>query len=132
MKIIHDSFKSKSQSSLFNSPRVQRPLRFKFKTLFLKMLLRRLTVIISTKIRSVSILTRFKTMQDGYVEINKVPTHIFTWGQWVEDEFKEENKEIVLIITGNPGLPGFYTKFCSSLYNELDKKVPIWVIGHAG
>lgn len=30
------------------------------------------------------------------------------------------------------GLPGFYTTFCDSLYNELDKEMPIWVIGHAG
>lgn len=27
------------------------------------------------------------------------------------------------------GLPGFYTSFCSTLYNELDKEVPVWVIG---
>lgn len=35
-------------------------------------------------------------------------------------------------ILGNPGLPGFYTIFGSTLYNELDKQVPVWVIGHAG
>ena len=71
-------------------------------------------------------------MQEGYVEVNKVPTHIFTWGQWIEDKFDEKTKDIVLMITGNPGLPGFYTKFCATLYEEFDKEVPIWVIGQAG
>jgi hypothetical protein len=30
------------------------------------------------------------------------------------------------------GLPGFYTTFCRTLYEEFDKEMPIWVIGHAG
>jgi hypothetical protein len=71
-------------------------------------------------------------MQDDYVMINSVPTHIFTWGKWLNEKFDNKNKDLVFLITGNPGLPGYYTKFCSSLYNELDKETPIWVIGHAG
>lgn len=71
-------------------------------------------------------------MQDDYVVINSVPTHIFTWGKWITEKKTEEPKELVLVISGNPGLPGYYTKFCSSLYNELDKETPIWMIGHAG
>lgn len=70
-------------------------------------------------------------MEESYVMINSVPTHIFTWGKWITEK-SIESKELVLIISGNPGLPGFYTKFASSLYNELDKETPIWVIGHAG
>lgn len=70
-------------------------------------------------------------MQDDYVVINSVPTHIFTWGKWITENSKD-NRELVLVISGNPGLPGFYTKFGSSLYNELDQETPIWVIGHAG
>lgn len=68
------------------------------------MLLRRLTVVISrfqsTKIRSSSIASKSGKMQEGYVEVNKVPTHIYTWGQWVEDKFEDRVKEIVVIITG--------------------------------
>lgn len=71
-------------------------------------------------------------MRDGFVDVNTVPTHIFTWGQWIEDKFDPKFKELVLIITGNPGLPGFYTTFGSTLHNDLDKEVPIWVIGQAG
>lgn len=71
-------------------------------------------------------------MQDGYVNINSVPTHIFTWGKWIEHEFDEATKDLVLIISGNPGLPGFYKYFGEYLFNEFDKEVPIWVIGHAG
>lgn len=71
-------------------------------------------------------------MQDGFVEINSVPTHIFTWGQWVEDKFDDKTKDLVLIVSGNPGLPGYYTSFARTLYEEFDKEVPVWAIGHAG
>jgi hypothetical protein len=42
-------------------------------------------------------------MQEDYVTINSVPTHIFTFGKWIEDKFEEKDKEMVLIVTGNPG-----------------------------
>jgi hypothetical protein len=69
-------------------------------------------------------------MREGYVIVNSVPTHVFTYGQWIHDDF--DVKEIVLMIPGNPGLCGFYANFCSTLYNELDKQIPIWVLSHAG
>lgn len=71
-------------------------------------------------------------MEESWITLNEVPSHIITWGQKVQDSFDENIKEIVLILTGNPGLAGLYTSFCSNLYNELDKQVPVWVISHAG
>lgn len=71
-------------------------------------------------------------MKEGFVWVNSVPTHVFTWGQWIEDEFGSEIKEIVLVLSGNPGLPGYYTQFCSTLYDEFDNKIPVWALGHAG
>jgi Lipid-droplet associated hydrolase len=61
-------------------------------------------------------------MQEGFVEVNGVPTHIFTYGQWIHDDFPKDLKEIVLMVTGNPGLGGFYTQFCATIHNELDKR----------
>lgn len=71
-------------------------------------------------------------MKEGYVVVNFIPTHIVTWGQWVYDKFDPQINEIVLVIAGNPGLAGFYMTFCYAIYTELEKKVPVWVIGHAG
>uniref|UniRef100_A0A336LZP8 Lipid droplet-associated hydrolase n=1 Tax=Culicoides sonorensis TaxID=179676 RepID=A0A336LZP8_CULSO len=71
-------------------------------------------------------------MQEGYVDVGELPTHIMTWGKWIEEGFLPEEKEVVICITGNPGLVGFYTKFLGTLYESLDKKIPIWVIGHVG
>ncbi|KAH8234594.1 hypothetical protein KR032_000318 [Drosophila birchii] len=68
-------------------------------------------------------------MQEAYVNINSIPTHIFTWGKWIEETLTE--KEVVICITGNPGLPGFYTEFAGTLQRELGD-LPVWVIGHAG
>lgn len=38
-------------------------------------------------------------MKEGWVTVEGVSTHIFTWGQWIEDKFNE--KEVILMITGN-------------------------------
>lgn len=65
-------------------------------------------------------------MQEAYVNINSIPTHIFTWGKWIEETLTE--KEVVICITGNPGLPGFYTEFAGTLQKELGD-LPVWVIG---
>lgn len=71
-------------------------------------------------------------MKEGFVEVNSVPTHVFCWGQYVADAWEAESKELILVVTGNPGLGGFYTAFCSTLFDELDQKTPVWCIGHAG
>lgn len=42
-------------------------------------------------------------LQEEYVDINLVPTHIMTWGQTINETFSEETKEIVVVIPGNPG-----------------------------
>lgn len=71
-------------------------------------------------------------MQEGYVDVAEIPTHIMTWGKWLDDPFKPDEKEICVCVTGNPGLPGFYSTFLSTIYDSLDKKMPVWVIGLAG
>lgn len=72
-------------------------------------------------------------MQEFNVTLNSVPTHVLCWGQPIHDKFDEApGHELVLVIPGNPGLVGFYTLFCSTIHDELDKEIPVWVIGHAG
>ncbi|GFG30462.1 hypothetical protein Cfor_09305 [Coptotermes formosanus] len=43
-------------------------------------------------------------MTEGFVIVNGVSTHVITWGGWVEDKLNADHKELVLLITGNPGL----------------------------
>ncbi|KAH8371052.1 hypothetical protein KR093_006002 [Drosophila rubida] len=73
-------------------------------------------------------------MQEAFVNINNIPTHIISWGKWIEESLND-TKELVICITGNPGLPGFYTEFGGALQKELGAgghNLPVWVIGHAG
>lgn len=89
-------------------------------------------------------------MQEAYVNISDIPTHIMTWGKWIEESLGD-TKEIVICITGNPGkiefhlqrpdllippplsgLPGFYTKFLNQLHTQLEHQIPVWLIGHQG
>ncbi|KAJ8974021.1 hypothetical protein NQ317_006491 [Molorchus minor] len=68
-------------------------------------------------------------MHQAYLELNKVRTKISTWGRWVEESTKEV-EDIVIIVTGNPGVNGFYDLFAKTLYEKLGYSV--WCIGHAG
>lgn len=70
-------------------------------------------------------------MQEAYVNICGIPTHIMTWGKWIEESL-DDVKEIAICITGNPGLPGFYTEFLGNVYRQLNCEMPVWVIGHLG
>lgn len=66
-------------------------------------------------------------MYEAFINILDVPTHIFTWGHWIEESFSK--KEIVLCITGNPGLAGYYTEFMRTVHEKLGQDVPVWIIG---
>lgn len=69
-------------------------------------------------------------MTEGFVTVNGVATHVVTWGGWVEDELNADHKEIVLLITGNPGLAGYYTTFLTRLHSRLG--TPVWAVSLAG
>ncbi|XP_055382323.1 lipid droplet-associated hydrolase [Condylostylus longicornis] len=71
------------------------------------------------------------SFQSAYVDINGVPTNILTWGRWLEESLGDA-EEIIICITGNPGLPGFYTEFGHTIHKNLGLKTPVWIIGHAG
>lgn len=71
-------------------------------------------------------------MREAYITINDVPTHIMTWGKWIEESFNENEKQVVIFITGNPGLPGFYTNFLSLVHKNIGPNIPVWTMAHAG
>lgn len=74
-----------------------------------------------------------KNMFKSIVNVNKVPTEIISFNKSIEDELDEPSiKDIVIVITGNPGVPAFYKEFARQLQSKLSSKVPIWIIGHTG
>lgn len=70
---------------------------------------------------------KYFMMREAFVNINDVPTHIMTWGNWIEESFSK--KEVVICVTGNPGLPGFYPQFMATIHEQLGSDTPVWVIG---
>ncbi|XP_020823097.1 lipid droplet-associated hydrolase [Phascolarctos cinereus] len=72
-------------------------------------------------------------VHDEFLVCGGVVTHVLKCGPW-SDLFstKDSPKLLVLIITGNPGVPAFYTEFVKALYLSLQKRYPVWVISHAG
>nr|XP_036228254.1 lipid droplet-associated hydrolase isoform X2 [Bactrocera oleae] len=70
-------------------------------------------------------------MKESFITISGGPTHVITWGRWIEEPL-DDVPEIVICIPGNPGLVGFYTEFLQLLYEQLGEKIPVWIIGHLG
>ncbi|XP_059470689.1 lipid droplet-associated hydrolase [Neocloeon triangulifer] len=68
-------------------------------------------------------------VQTGYVEVRSVPTRVVTCGGWMQEAFVDQ-KDLVLIITGNPGLTAYYEEFIEMLHNDV--KMPVWAVCHAG
>lgn len=66
-------------------------------------------------------------MYKKFVDICGVPTNVTCWGQRLGEPFKK--KEIIVCITGNPGVAGFYTMFLACLYKVLLGNLPVWIIG---
>lgn len=83
-----------------------------------------------------SVLTDFIIRPDMHrstVVVNQVPTEIITCGRWIEEGLANDGKrDIVIVITGNPGIPAFYEEFIETVNSKLPTEVPVWVIGHAG
>ncbi|GLH05871.1 Lipid droplet-associated hydrolase [Gryllus bimaculatus] len=68
-------------------------------------------------------------MQKGIVKVNGVPTYVATWGAWIEDDLKN-HQNLIVCISGNPGVTSFYNEFLETLYGTLD--MPVWILSHAG
>lgn len=69
-------------------------------------------------------------MRETFIPINDIPTHVMAWGPWIEETFPR--KEVILCITGNPGLVGYYSHFLSTVHEHVGSDVPVWTLGHAG
>lgn len=68
-------------------------------------------------------------MQKGIVNVNGVPTYVCTWGGWIEDDLNNVT-DMVVCISGNPGVTGFYKDFLEAVYANLH--MPVWMLSHAG
>lgn len=72
-------------------------------------------------------------MRQAIVKCNQVQTAVISEGRWIEEEpLLHSTKKIVLVITGNPGVPGFYESFIKAINSKLSFNTPVWVVGHAG
>ncbi|KAK9887683.1 hypothetical protein WA026_000005 [Henosepilachna vigintioctopunctata] len=70
-------------------------------------------------------------MQEGFVNINNVPTHVTTFGRWITDKPEtNESEEIILIIPANNGSTGFYRAFMKILHSKYH--CPVWIIANSG
>lgn len=72
-------------------------------------------------------------MQRAMLTWNGVPTQVVAAGRWVEEGLSTDGKrDVVIVITGNPGVAEFYEEFASGLKARLPSEVPVWVVGHGG
>ncbi|CAB3256376.1 unnamed protein product [Arctia plantaginis] len=65
-------------------------------------------------------------MSNEYVSLNHVQTHLITWG----NPFNCGGQDVIICVTGNPGITDFYIDFGSQLNKNTE--LPVCVIGQAG
>lgn len=65
---------------------------------------------------------------EQWVTINNVPTKVVTWGKRLDEPFKYK-KQVILFITGNPGVTGYYLYFLAFMNNLILDNTPIYLIG---
>ncbi|XP_076645926.1 lipid droplet-associated hydrolase-like isoform X1 [Halictus rubicundus] len=65
--------------------------------------------------------------------LNDVPTPVIAESCWTNRDLSLlDNKDVIIIIPGNPGIPEFYTGFINSIKSKVPAETPIWLIGHSG
>ena len=62
-------------------------------------------------------------MKHELVTLNHVQTHLIIYG----DPFECDGKDVIVCITGNPGIPDFYIEFAAELHKSTG--LPLVVIG---
>lgn len=67
-------------------------------------------------------------MREEFVVLSDIPTHVITWGKWLEDSL-EDTQELVIFIPGSPSILGYYKKFLHYLYVNFNAELPIWTVG---
>lgn len=62
-------------------------------------------------------------MNEHHMVLNNVQTRVLCWG----NPFHTLDKDVIVCITGNPGIPDFYIEFGSELHKNTE--LPVCVIG---
>nr|XP_028578171.1 lipid droplet-associated hydrolase [Podarcis muralis] len=72
-------------------------------------------------------------LHEEFTYVYGMATQVIKCGPW-KDLWKRKSapKALLLVIPGNPGLPGYYRAFLKKLYSCLNQQYPVWVVGQAG
>lgn len=64
-----------------------------------------------------------------------VETQVIKCGPWTnlfDEQGVNRPKVLIFVIPGNPGFAPVYVPFIKTLYSTMNKRIPIWVVSHAG
>jgi hypothetical protein len=70
-------------------------------------------------------------MFESFVEVNSLKIQVLSWGHEISDSF-DGIKEIVLFFPGAAGIPEYYCSFLQTIYEKLNREVPIFACSHSG
>lgn len=63
-------------------------------------------------------------MRSDFIQMKDYTTLVMTEGKWIEDNFGDDEKEVFILIPGNPGFADFYTTFIKHLHEATN--IPVW------
>lgn len=75
--------------------------------------------------------------KESHMMINGHSTHLMSWSEinpWnetveaIKQKLFHDIDEVIIFIPGDPGLPGFYTQFLSTISETVNNELPVWVL----
>lgn len=71
-------------------------------------------------------------MATEYVYVMGMSTKVVTWGKALDEAFAPHENELILMVPGSPGVTDFYLEFLNCMWNNYERKIPVWTMAYGG
>lgn len=71
-------------------------------------------------------------MATCYVDVMGMSTKVRYWGKALDEPFEPHETELMLMVPGSPGVTDFYLEFLEAMWNNYERKIPVWTIAYGG
>lgn len=71
-------------------------------------------------------------METVFVDVIGLPTKVLTWGRRLNEPFRSDETQLVLLVPGAPGLVEFYEEFLQTIWNDFERRIPVWAVAYGG
>lgn len=71
-------------------------------------------------------------MATTFVDVMGMSTKVRYWGKALDEPFEAHETELILLVPGSPGVTDFYLEFLEAMWNNYERKIPVWTMAYGG